>query len=146
AGRACRWNRQSREPLAPELSRMKRTLVDFEILALALLAAGTRLAPAVTVTGEIVDARRGRPLPARLYIQASNGAWFFAGSDSPAGSAIRYTKQNWVHTNAVEMHVTLSPHPFRVDLPPGDYSFTVERGTEFRPLIRRVAVGNEPLR
>jgi hypothetical protein len=100
---------------------------------------------AVPVTGEIVDARSGQPIPARLYIQAGDGRWFFATSASANGSAIRYEKRNWVKTNSVEMHVTLWAHPFRVELPPGGYTFTVERGTEYRPLIRRVEVGNEPV-
>jgi hypothetical protein len=44
------------------------------------------------------------------------------------------------------LHVTLSAHPFHVELPPGDYTFTAERGTEFRPLTHRVTVGSEPVR
>src|SRR6185295_14631066 len=50
-----------------------------------------------------------------------------------------------INTNSVEMHVTLSAHPFRSELPPGGYTFTVERGTEYRPLVRRVEVGTNPV-
>jgi len=50
-----------------------------------------------------------------------------------------------VNTNAVEMHVTLSAHSFRVELPVGGYILTVERGTEYRPLVRRLEVGTEPV-
>jgi hypothetical protein len=84
-----------------------------------------------------------KPIPARLYVQSDNARWFFAESASPAGTAIRYEKRNWVNTNAVEMHVTLSAHPFRIALPPGDYSLTVERGTEYRPLVQRLKMGND---
>ena len=96
---------------------------------------------AATVTGEIVDQANRRLIPARLYIQAEDGRWFFA--ETTLGSAIRYEKRNWIHTNAVEMHVTLSAHPFRVDLPPGVYTFTVERGKEYRPLVKRMEINNE---
>src|SRR5262245_20463081 len=85
---------------------------------------------AAVVTGKIVDLGSGELIPARLYVRADDGRWLFAESASPAGSAIRYEKQNWVNTNAVEMHVTLSAHPFRIELPPGGYTFTAERGTE----------------
>src|SRR5262245_52247520 len=71
---------------------------------------------AAVVTGEIVDSLTKSAIPARLYIQDSNKRWFFAESASPAGSAIRYEKRNWVNTNSVEMHVTLSAHPFQINL------------------------------
>ena len=113
---------------------------------LALVLATARAVTAGIVTGEIVDARSGRPIPARLYIQADNGRWFFVQSASGTGSAIPYEKWNWDKTKPVEWHVTLSAHPFRVELPPGGYTFTVERGTEFRPLVRRVEVGLETVK
>jgi hypothetical protein len=122
------------------MTRLKSAVHFLSSVLLLMLASHLR---ASTVTGEIVDSRSGQLIPARLYIQADDGRWFFA--TSPAGSAIRYEKRNWVNTNAVEMHVTLSAHPFRVELPKGEYTFTVERGTEYRPLIRRVEVGDGPV-
>ena len=121
---------------------MKRELLLLTFVPVLALATAVR---AATVTGEIFDARSRQPIPARLYIQADDGRWFFAESASPAGSAIRYEKQNWVNTNAVEMHVTLPAHPFRIELPPGGYTLTAERGKEYRPLIRRVEVGTGPV-
>jgi len=100
---------------------------------------------AAMVTGEIVDARTGRPIPARLYIQADDGRSFFAETAAPAGSAMRYEKRNWINTNAVEVHVTLSAHPFRIELAPGGYTFTVERGKEYRALVRRIEVSTAPV-
>src|ERR1043166_9592474 len=38
------------------------------------------------------------------------------------------------------MHTTLSAHPFRVELLPGRYTFTIERGKEFFPETREVIV------
>ncbi|MGE4180489.1 MAG: hypothetical protein AB7J34_11745 [Limisphaerales bacterium] len=89
-----------------------------------------------TVTGRIIDATTREPIPARIYIQHEDGRWFFPESADPAGSAIRYEKRNWINTNSVEFHTTLSAHPFRVALPPGRYRATVERGKEYRPLVQ----------
>src|SRR6185503_2740484 len=101
---------------------------------------------AATVTGEIADSASGKPLPARLYIQNDAGRWFFPTSNVPGGSAIRYQKQAGSSTNSVERHTTLSAHPFTVDLEPGGYTFTVERGKEYHPLELRVEVGSKPVR
>jgi hypothetical protein len=38
------------------------------------------------------------------------------------------------------MHTTLSAHSFRVELPPGRYTFTIEHGKEFFPETREVEV------
>src|SRR5262245_40777449 len=114
-------------------------------VCLSVLMLATSL-QATVVTGDIVDARSDAAIPARLYIQSDAGRWFFTESASPAGSAIRYEKRNWVNTNAVEMHVTLSAHTFRVELPWGGYVLTAERGTEYRPLVQRLKVGAEPVR
>jgi hypothetical protein len=41
------------------------------------------------------------------------------------------------------MHTTLSAHPFVIELPPGKYTLTVERGKEYFPLSRPITIGNE---
>jgi hypothetical protein len=114
------------------------------LLVISVLALAAPLRSAV-VTGEIVDSLTGRLVPARLDIQGGDGRWFFAEAASPDGSAIRYEKRNWINTNAVEMHATLSAHQFRVELLPGGYTFSVERGKEYRALIRRVEVADAPV-
>lgn len=91
----------------------------------------------------IVDADTGRLLPARLYIQSSEGRWFWARSQSPEGSAVEYRKQR--SPKSVEMHTTLSAHPFVADLPPGDYTVSVERGKEYRPVTQSVHIGQSPV-
>jgi hypothetical protein len=119
------------------------------ILALAGLVLSfvqTEALVAATLTGQVLDAGTQRPIPSRVYIQSEVGQWFFPESASPQGSAVRYEKRNWVNTNAVEYHTTLSAHPFRIELPPGTYTVTVERGKEYRPLARRIEVGAEPIR
>jgi len=97
------------------------------------------------VTGQVVDDASGRIIPSRVYLQGDDGRWFFPESAALEGSAIRYERQNWLNTNSVEYHTTLSAHPFRIELEPGRYTVTVERGKEYRPLVQRLEVGAEPL-
>ncbi|MCB1127653.1 MAG: hypothetical protein KDM81_14260, partial [Verrucomicrobiae bacterium] len=101
--------------------------------------------PTVRVTGRIIDDTTREPLPARIYIQGADGRWFFPVSASPEGSAVRYEKQNWAKTNSVEFHTTLSAHPFRIDLKPGRYTVTVERGKEYVPLEKAIEVAGDAL-
>lgn len=96
--------------------------------------------PEVLVEGEIQDAGNGRPLPGRISIQGADGAWHFPKSTATGGSAIRYERRSGFNSTSIEMHTTLSPHSFRVELPPGRYTFTVERGKEFFPETREVTV------
>ncbi len=93
----------------------------------------------VIVEGEILDTTTGKGVAARIYIRSDAGKWYFATTSSRDGTAVRYEKQR-ANTNAIEMHTTLSAHPFRVELPPGRYAFTIERGKEYLPLTRDVTV------
>jgi peptidoglycan/xylan/chitin deacetylase (PgdA/CDA1 family) len=97
------------------------------------------------VQGKILDAQSQQPLAARLYIRGGNGVWFFPDSASSNGTARSYQKRNWLNTNSVEMHTTLSADPFQIELPPGNYTFTAERGKEYFPETRTVIVGEKPV-
>jgi hypothetical protein len=88
--------------------------------------------------GEIVDSDDGQLLPARLSIRSSTGAWYFPKSVSTQGTAIEYRRQ--VSPTSLEQHVTLSAHPFEVELPAGKYTITVERGKEYLPQTREVVI------
>ena len=96
----------------------------------------------VLVEGEIVDAENNQPLPARIYIDGGD-KWYFPKSGSSLGSAVRYERRSGFNPNAIEMHTTLSAHPFRVELPPGRYMFTVEHGKEYFPETQEVVVGRD---
>ncbi len=96
----------------------------------------------LVVEGQVTDAATGQLLPSRLYIQDEAGAWFFPRSASSAGSAIRYERRNGGNPKSIEMHTTLSAHPFRVELKPGRYTLTAEHGKEFRPESREIMVSN----
>lgn len=122
------------------IARLTRVLMlAGGIAAILPVPAAERPRAPATVEGEIVDAETGRPLPARLYIQAEDGGWHYPTSVSPAGSALRYERQR-ANSDSFERHTTLSAHPFRVDLPPGRYVFTVACGPEYRRTRREVTV------
>ncbi|HUR59397.1 MAG TPA: CehA/McbA family metallohydrolase [Opitutaceae bacterium] len=109
--------------------------------SLGMIIAGALLSPAtaVTIDGVILDAATARPVPARLYVRDDSGGWHFAESAAAGGAAVRYERQR-ANSDAMERHVTLPAHPFRLELQPGRYTFTAERGKEFRPLTREVTV------
>ena len=57
------------------------------------------------------------------------------------GSAVIYNKHSFSDTSIVEMHTTLSVHPFQVALPPGRYTLVVERGKEYHAATRQLEIG-----
>ena len=94
----------------------------------------------IPVRGEVVDADSGKPLACRVYLRDAQAQWHFARSASDAGSAVEYRKTRG--RRSVEMHTTLSAHPFRADLPAGEYTVTVERGKEYLPQTKTIEVRN----
>lgn len=96
----------------------------------------------VELRGTIVEAKTGKPVAARIYIENAAGKSFFAKSPSKIGSAIVYDKRRG---DSIERHTTVSAHPFVVDLPAGSYTLTVERGKEYLTAIEKVTVGAKPL-
>jgi len=97
--------------------------------------------PSVSLRGRIVDAQTREPVAARIYLQATDGTWYFPKSAVPEGTAIPYQRK--VEPASVEQHVTLSAHPFEVLVPPGKYTVTVERGKEYVPLVQTIDVGSQ---
>lgn len=74
----------------------------------------------------IVDQESGRGVKARCYLtDSTDQPW------SPSG-AITYVKP-------LERHFIASGE-FQIALPPGTYTLRVERGTEYRPVIRKVEI------
>jgi hypothetical protein len=98
-----------------------------------------------TLRGEVRDAMTGEPMAARVYLRDQEGGWHFVRTSVPDGSAVPYEKRNWVNTNAVELHTTVSAHPFVSELPAGRYVVEVERGKEYFPARHEVTVGSEPV-
>lgn len=112
-------------------------------LLCAITAADDAGQRTTTLRCEVVDADTGDRLPARIYVQSSDGRWLFARSASPDGSAVIYDKQRY--ENCVEKHTTVSAHPFVVDVPRGRVTVRAERGKEFLPVERSVEIGREPV-
>ncbi len=108
------------------------------VFVLLTMASGAIAADsAMTLRGRIVDEADGGLVPARLYIQSDTGKWYHAQSSSAQGSAVEYSK---IRDASQEVHTTLSADPFQADLPPGEYTLTVERGKEYHTLERRIAI------
>jgi hypothetical protein len=119
----------------------------FLVLLPGCAGQGQAAAPGDTtrVRGEVVDSATGRPIPCRVSIRGRDGTWYLPESASPEGSAVAYRRTAIGNAAVVEMHVTLSAHPFVVRLPPGRYTLTAERGKEYHPERREVTVGDEPV-
>lgn len=100
----------------------------------------------VRVEGEIKDASTGQRLPARIYVHGEDGQWYFPKPASREGTAVTYNRRSGFNPNAVEMHTTHSAHPFHLELLPGRYTFTIERGKEYFPEAREVIVERAPLK
>lgn len=107
------------------------------LLAIALAVLPSSLsAQSATLIGHIVDADSGEPIAARIYLADAAGKWHFP--DSIEGSAVYYKKQGRSSTNSIEMHTTLSAHPFKLTAKPGPITVTIERGKEYFTLTKRI--------
>ena len=99
---------------------------------------------AAVLRGEIRDAESGELLPARISIQSEDGTkWYFAKSADTNGSALSYDRVRG--ERSIEKHTTLSAHPFDVELPPGKYTLTAERGKEYLIETKDVEVMEKPV-
>lgn len=97
--------------------------------AAILVSQSARGEEQLTLRGVIVDAETNRPIAGRLYIQDQRGRFFHAKSSAADGSAVEYSKKPG--PQSIEVHTTLSAHPFVAQLPPGKYALTAERGKEY---------------
>ena len=101
------------------------------LIALAASRQGAFAAEdAVQIAGNVVDAASGESIASRLYIRAADGSWHFPLSTDPR-DVVRYERENYWDNSQVEKHATLAAKPFRVELQPGEYKVTAERGKEF---------------
>src|SRR5262245_25838583 len=82
--------------------------------SLALPLSGARQPETVRLTGEVRDSASNALLPARVYILAEDGTWHFPRSQPAEGSAVTYKKKRPDNPRSLEMHTTLSAHPFTV--------------------------------
>lgn len=94
----------------------------------------------VPLRGVILDSETNSPIPARLYVESESGEFHLVNSSE--GIAIPYDK---TRRESRETHTSLSAHPFEVELPPGTYHLTAERGKEYFPSTQTVTVGTDPV-
>lgn len=95
------------------------------------------------ITGSVSDFSTGDFLPSRLYLQNLDTMdRHIVTSADPAGSAVEYSRQIG-KTASVEIHTTLSAHPFKVTLAPGRYRIRAEHGKEFVPAEVEFTVGEK---
>lgn len=96
------------------------------------------------VTGRILDSATGKPVAARVYLQAESGRWHFPQSQSESEAAVTYQRE-YPATASVEMHTALPAAAFQVELPRGKYALAIERGKEYLPLSKVLTVEDKPL-
>ncbi|MDA0348925.1 MAG: CehA/McbA family metallohydrolase [Verrucomicrobia bacterium] len=93
------------------------------------------------IRGRAVDSDSGEILPVRLYMESEAGDFFHADSSSPDGKAIPYSKIR--NSGSVEVHTTLSAHPFVAKLPVGEYTVSAERGKEYLTASKQIVVSGD---
>jgi hypothetical protein len=117
---------------------MQTSIRWFAVALLGCCSIGTAQEANLSLRGTIVDADSKLPVAARVYVKSADGKWFFPKSADPAGTAVEYKRERG--PTSLEQHVTLSAHPFVVEVPRGKYTITVERGKEYVPLVKEIVV------
>src|SRR5215471_10131356 len=129
---------------------MKPSAIYPSFAVLLVLSFFTDTVPAeepktVRLRGTVLDADSGKAIPARIYLQSEDGRWLHVKPDDPNGTAVTYRRERKDNPRSVEVHTALSACPFVVEVPPGKYTLTVERGKEYHTLVRAVTVGEQPV-
>ncbi len=86
--------------------------------------------------GRVVDDATGKPLAARVYVTGPDGRPYLPPARE--GESIAHYD---VTRGSREVYAAVGAHPFRVEVPAGETVVTVERGKEYLPMTREVAVG-----
>ena len=93
--------------------------------------------------GMVADSLTGKPIPARVHIQGSDGSWHLV--ESVGGDAVHYDRDQPNLPLSPEVHTTISADPFVAHLSPGTYTIRIERGKEYLPVVKNVRVEDKPL-
>lgn len=103
-----------------------------------LTAAATSIAFAAepaTVQLTVVEKGTGKPIAARVYLQAVDGQWASFTSNE-AGAALAFRRQS--NPNSFEFHTTLTTYPAATSCAAGPAKLRVVRGKEFIPVEQRL--------
>lgn len=87
--------------------------------------------------GHVVDESTGEPLPARVYITGPDGNPYLPPPHK-GESVAHYDVTRIVR----EVYAAIGAHPFRVEVPAGKTTVTVERGKEYAPVTREIDIGD----
>ena len=89
-----------------------------------------------TIEAKIVDKDSGKPFDARVYAWGSNDSIY------AARKSINYRRQkNWLKPiGNTGFHFTTIDNGFIVDLPEGRAKLLIEKGKEYRPVTKEIAV------
>lgn len=93
------------------------------------------------VVFNVRDDTTGRPVPARIYIKGSDGRFRLPAASADHSTAL-YDCADPV-AGVRETYAAVTRYPLEIELPPGRYAVTVERGKEYLPLTEAVDVPAE---
>lgn len=88
------------------------------------------------LVGRVVDAKTGAMLPARVYVTGPDGTPYLPPRQN--GESIFHYD---VTRGSREVYASIGAHPFRVELPVGQTTITVERGKAYAPMTRTCEIG-----
>jgi len=86
----------------------------------------------------VCDDATGRAVPARLYVSGSDGRFWLPAA--PADHSTALYDCNDPVAGIRETYAAATRYPLEIELPPGRYSVTIERGKEYLPLTEAVDV------
>ena len=117
--------------------------LSFWFLAVVLQFVSFATAEEKMIRLSIVDSDNKRAIPARIYLNSMDGTPFYFSVAQQGGSAVQYTKQNWVNDQSVEYHTTVSAHPCFAKVPSGNYLLTIESGKSYLGFSHELAVADQ---
>ena len=118
------------------IKTMRHALLALSLIL--LLGSKSRLPQTQRLTVTVTDADSGRAdCLADLPEFIRRHALLLSNRTLPRAMRFRYEKQNWNNANSVEYHTTVSAHPCVTEVPPGEYTLTVERGKTYRRTLNR---------
>ena len=104
-------------------------------VVLGVLIISTTTYGSSALVGYVYDAATGELLPARVYVTGSDGMPCLP-VPRPGESIFHYDVTRGVR----EVYATIGAHSFRVAVPPGKTTVTIERGKEYVPMTRKIDV------
>ncbi len=116
---------------------MRGFCVCIALIGLLIFNPSTALEAAdpVHVQITVIEEATGKPLPARVYLQASDGQW--AAFTAPEeGAALPFRRQS--SPDSYEFHTTITSYPATTTCAAGPAKLRVVRGKEYIPVVMDV--------